>query len=109
MALPTELAAESSVAQPEVARPSASTMPSPACAQGAPKNLASGNLAVIQDAETETLLRTNANPLFRAAAPDVNLVRIIHVSDAAIDSFVSTGNRMLIACRPRTAAGTERQ
>jgi hypothetical protein len=27
--------------------------------------------------QTETLLRTNANPLFRAAAPDVTRVRII--------------------------------
>ncbi len=49
--------------------------------------------AVIRAAETETLLRTCANPLFRAAGLGVNLVRNIHLSDAAIDSFVNTGNR----------------
>jgi len=42
-------------------------------------------------AETETLLRTNANPLFHAAEVQPNLVR-----DDAIDSFAGTGNRMFI-------------
>jgi len=53
-------------------------------------------LVVIRDAETETLLRTFATPLFRAAGLDPNLVRIIVIRDDAINSFVSTGNRMLI-------------
>lgn len=55
---------------------------------------------------TETLLRTYANPLFRAAGLDVNLVRIVMLRDAAINSFVETGNRMFINTGrpPRTAA-----
>jgi hypothetical protein len=64
-------------------------LPAAARAQGAP-----GGLAVFRDAETETLLRTNANPLFRAAGLDANLVRIIVLRDAALNSFVSTGNPM---------------
>ena len=51
---------------------------------------------VVRDAETETLLRNFANPLFRAAGVDPNLVRIILLRDDAINSFVSTGNRMFI-------------
>ena len=50
-------------------------------------------LVVIRDAETETLLRTYANPLFRAAALDLKLVRNVLLRDVAIDSFVSTGNQ----------------
>jgi hypothetical protein len=46
---------------------------------------------------TETPLRTYANPLFRAAGMEPNpvrpnLVHIVLVRDAAIDSFVGTGN-----------------
>jgi predicted Zn-dependent protease len=51
-------------------------------------------LVVIRDAETETLLRNVATPLFRAAGLEPNLVRIIVIRDDAINSFVSTGNRM---------------
>jgi predicted Zn-dependent protease len=51
-------------------------------------------VVLIRDAETETLLRTFANPLFRAAGRDLNLVRICVVCDAAINSFVGSGNRM---------------
>ena len=51
---------------------------------------------VVRDAETESLLRNFANPLFRAAGVDPNLVRIILLQDDAINSFVSTGNRMFI-------------
>jgi predicted Zn-dependent protease len=58
-----------------------------AAAAGAPP-------VVIRDAETETLLRTFATPLFRAAGLDPNLVRIIVIRDDAINSFGSTGNRM---------------
>jgi len=53
-------------------------------------------LVVIRDAETETLLRNFATPLFRAASLDPHLVRIIIIRDDAINSFVSTGNRMFI-------------
>ena len=52
---------------------------------------------VIRDAETETMLRNFATPLFRAAGLHPNLVRIIVIRDDAINSFVSTGNRMFIA------------
>jgi len=54
------------------------------------------SVAVIRDAETETLLRTYADPLFRAGGLDPGLVRIILINDPAINSFVSTGNRMFI-------------
>ncbi len=53
-------------------------------------------LVVIRDAETETLLRNFATPLFRAAGLEPNLVRITVIRDDAINSFVSTGNRMFI-------------
>ena len=42
------------------------------------------------------MLRKFATPLFRAAGLDPNLVRIIVIRDDAINSFVSTGNRMFI-------------
>ncbi len=51
---------------------------------------------MIRDAETETLFRTFANPLFRAAGVDPNLVRIILIRDNAINSFVSTGNLLFV-------------
>ena len=63
----------------------------PAAAQSS-----SPRITVIRDAETETLLRTFANPLFRAAGVDPNLVRIIVIRDNAINSFVSTGNLMFV-------------
>jgi predicted Zn-dependent protease len=50
---------------------------------------------VNRDAETETLLRNCANPLFRAAGLAAKLVRSI-LRHAAINSFMSTGNRMFI-------------
>ncbi|MCX7382009.1 MAG: M48 family metalloprotease [Alphaproteobacteria bacterium] len=53
-------------------------------------------LTLIRDAETETLLRTFANPLFRAAGVDPNLVRIVLIRDNAINSFVSTGNVLFV-------------
>ncbi len=55
-----------------------------------------GRITVIRDAETETLLRTFANPLFRAAGVEPNLVRLIVIRDPAINSFVSTGNLMFV-------------
>lgn len=64
----------------------------------APANVAPAGpqLVVIRDAETETLLRTFATPLFRAAGLESGLVRIIVLRDDAINSFVGTGNRMFI-------------
>ena len=53
-------------------------------------------LMLIRDAETETLLRNFANPLFRAAGVEPKLVRIILIRDDALNAFVSTGNRMFI-------------
>ncbi|MBU6497806.1 MAG: M48 family metalloprotease [Rhodospirillales bacterium] len=69
--------------------------PVPAAAQvgGA---AAGARLVIIRDAETETLLRNFANPLFRAAGVDPALVRIVILRDAAINSFVATGNRLFI-------------
>ncbi len=67
--------------------------PDPALANAAPPG---PRLVVIRDAETETMLRNFATPLFRAAGLDPNLVRIIVIRDDAINSFVSTGNRMFI-------------
>ena len=63
-----------------------------ACAQPAGRQ----SFIVVRDAETETLLRNIANPLFRAAGVDPGLVRITLLRDDAINSFVSTGNRMFI-------------
>jgi predicted Zn-dependent protease len=51
-------------------------------------------MTVKRDAETETLLRTCVYPLFRAAGPDMALVRITILRDAALSLFLSTGNRM---------------
>jgi predicted Zn-dependent protease len=67
----------------------------------APSALAQANsgaprLMLIRDAETESLLRTYANPLFRAAGVDPNLVRIVLIRDSAINSFVSTGNILFV-------------
>ena len=55
-----------------------------------------GGIELLRDAETETLLRNFADPLFRAAGIDPGLVRILLVRDDAINSFVTTGNRMVL-------------
>lgn len=57
---------------------------------------APGGIVLLRDAETETLLRNFADPLFRAAGIDPGLVRILLVRDDAINSFVTTGNRMVL-------------
>ena len=57
---------------------------------------ATGGIELLRDAETETLLRNFADPLFRAAGIDPGLVRILLVRDDAINSFVTTGNRMVL-------------
>lgn len=77
----------------------------PAAVQS-PPNSGGPHLVVIRDAETGTLLRTYANPSFRAAGVEPNLVRIILIRDAAINSFVSTGNRMFIRTAFRKKGST---
>ena len=67
------------------------TPATPALAQGG-----ATSVVVIRDAETETLLRNFANPLFRAAGLEPNSVRIILIRDDALNAFVSTGNRLFI-------------
>ncbi len=57
---------------------------------------ARGGIELLRDAETETLLRNFADPLFGAAGIDPGLVRILLVRDDAINSFVTTGNRMVL-------------
>ena len=63
----------------------------PAAAQSA-----GPRLVVIRDAETETLLRNFANPLFRASGVEPNSVRIVLIRDDALNAFVSTGNYLFI-------------
>jgi predicted Zn-dependent protease len=57
-------------------------------------------LVVIRDTETETLLRTYTNPLFRAAGREMALVRSIHLRDAALNSFMDTGNPVFMDSDP---------
>ncbi|PZW48372.1 putative Zn-dependent protease [Humitalea rosea] len=64
--------------------------PQAATAQG------TSRVTTIRDAETESLLRTFADPLFRAAGVSPSAVRITLIQDAAINAFVATGNRMFI-------------
>ena len=68
---------------------------SPAAAQSPPGTVEQ-IVYIIRDAETETLLRTIGNPLFRAAGIEPGLVRIVLIQNSAINSFVSTGNRLFI-------------
>lgn len=63
----------------------------PSAAQGFPHVV-----VIIRDAETETLLRTFANPLFRASGVDPASVRMILIRDDALNAFVSTGNRLFV-------------
>ena len=83
--VPALWVAEALIARPATAQPS----------EKKPKS-DGPRITLIRDAETETLLRTFANPLFRAAGVDPNLVRIIVIRDSAINSFVSTGNLMFV-------------
>lgn len=62
-----------------------------AAAQGAAQTV-----VIIRDAETETLLRNFATPLFRAAGVEPRSVHIILIRDDALNAFVSTGNRLFI-------------
>ena len=50
----------------------------------------------VRDAETESLLRALAHPLFRVAGVDPALVRITLIQARPINAFVTTGNRLFI-------------
>jgi predicted Zn-dependent protease len=69
----------------------ASLLPGAAAAQGPVPRI-----ITIRDAETESLIRRLANPLFRTAGVDPTLVRITLIQNRAINAFVSTGNRMFV-------------
>lgn len=53
-------------------------------------------IVLIRDAETESLLHSFADPLYRSAGLDPRLIRITLVRDRALNAFVTTGNRMFI-------------
>lgn len=61
----------------------------PAIAQGRP-------ISLLRDAETESLIRTYADPLFRAAGLDPAGIRVLLVNDDSINAFVAGGMRMFI-------------
>ena len=67
----------------------ASLAPFSARAQGAA-------VVTVRDAETESLLRAIAHPLFRVAGVDPALVRITLIQARPINAFVTTGNRLFI-------------
>lgn len=70
----------------------ASFAPSSARAQSS----AAAAVVTVRDAETESLLRAVAHPLFRVAGVDPALVRITLVQARPINAFVTTGNRLFI-------------
>lgn len=53
-------------------------------------------ISLIRDAEIETLLLSFTTPLFRAAGLDANQLRVRLVKDAALNAFVTSGNRMFV-------------
>jgi len=53
-------------------------------------------VVILRDAETESLIRAVAHPLFRAAGLDPAGLRITLLRAWAINAFVTTGNRMFI-------------
>ena len=53
-------------------------------------------IVLIRDAETEYLLHSFANPLFRVAGVSAGTTRITLVRDRALNAFVTTGNRMFM-------------
>jgi predicted Zn-dependent protease len=83
---------------PQLALPLPRRTPSPTPTARAWRGL--DRPVVIRDTEPETLLRTDTNPLFRAAGLDLALVRSIHLRDAALNSFMTTGNRMFTNTTP---------
>ncbi len=72
---------------------SGAVLPGPHPAQAADSG---PRIVLIRDAETETLLRAFATPLFRAAGLDASVIRILIVRDGAINAFVTSGNRMYV-------------
>jgi hypothetical protein len=56
---------------------------------------AQGRVAVVRDAEIETLLRDYANPIFKAAGLMTSRVQIVLVNDPSFNAFVD-GQRMFI-------------
>lgn len=53
-------------------------------------------ISLLRDAETETLIRDYADPLFRAAGLDPAGIRVLLVNDDSINAFVAGGMRMFI-------------
>jgi predicted Zn-dependent protease len=53
-------------------------------------------IVTVRDAETESLLRAIAHPLFRVAGVDPALLRITLIQARPINAFVTTGNRLFI-------------
>lgn len=53
-------------------------------------------IVTLRDAETESLIRAIADPIFRAAGLDPAAIRITLLQDPAINAFVTTGNRLFI-------------
>jgi predicted Zn-dependent protease len=53
-------------------------------------------ISLIRDAEIESLLLSFTTPLFRAAGLDANQLRVRLVKDAALNAFVTSGNRMFV-------------
>ena len=53
-------------------------------------------LPLIRDAETETLLRDYATPIFKAAGVTSSAVRIYLINDPEFNAFVADGRRMFI-------------
>lgn len=52
--------------------------------------------SVLRDAEIETIIRSYADPLFRASGIPPESVRIRILDDPSLNAFVTTGNRMFI-------------
>lgn len=61
----------------------------PAFAQGR-------DISLLRDAETEWIIRSYADPLFRAAGLDPAGIRVLLVNDDSINAFVAGGMRMFI-------------
>ncbi len=71
-------------------------IPSPLCVGGAHAQARGAEIVLIRDAETEYLLHSFANPLFRVAGVSAGLTRITLVRDRGLNAFVTTGNRMFM-------------
>jgi predicted Zn-dependent protease len=56
----------------------------------------SGSIAIVRDAEIESLLREYANPIFRAAGVSESATEIILVNNRSFNAFVANGRRIFI-------------